>query len=152
MNLDELIREVTISQAERGLLLLRVRDELRMTLTAYQDLFVSAREHDPRKSVAKEAMAVKHEVMSKHNELASVINRLDEEKKELIRMFENNEQIFKEERESANSRHHEDFQFLKRVNNTLKVCSKAFSQHKHLLLQNIFFILATNRCNARSRE
>lgn len=34
--LDELIRQVTISCAERGLLLLRVRDEMRMTTSAYQ--------------------------------------------------------------------------------------------------------------------
>lgn len=34
--LDELIRQVTISCAERGLLLLRVRDEMRMTTAAYQ--------------------------------------------------------------------------------------------------------------------
>lgn len=34
--LDELIRQVTINCAERGLLLLRVRDEMRMTIAAYQ--------------------------------------------------------------------------------------------------------------------
>ena len=33
---DELIREVTINCAERGLLLLRVRDEMHMTIAAYQ--------------------------------------------------------------------------------------------------------------------
>lgn len=35
---DELIREVTINCAERGLLLLRVRDEMHMTIAAYQVL------------------------------------------------------------------------------------------------------------------
>ena len=35
---DELIRQSTINCTERGLLLLRVRDELRMTLHAYQVL------------------------------------------------------------------------------------------------------------------
>lgn len=33
---DEIIRQVTINCAERGLLLLRVRDEMRMTIAAYQ--------------------------------------------------------------------------------------------------------------------
>ncbi len=33
---DELIRQVTVNCAERGLLLLRVRDEMRMSITAYQ--------------------------------------------------------------------------------------------------------------------
>ncbi len=37
--LDELIRQVTISCAERGLLLLRVRDEMRVTIAAYQVCF-----------------------------------------------------------------------------------------------------------------
>ena len=39
--LDELIRQVTINCAERGLLLLRVRDEIRMTVAAYQTLYES---------------------------------------------------------------------------------------------------------------
>ena len=39
--LDELIRQVTINCAERGLLLLRVRDEIRMTIAAYQTLYES---------------------------------------------------------------------------------------------------------------
>jgi dynein light intermediate chain len=34
--MDELIRQVTINCAERGLLLLRVRDEMRMSIAAYQ--------------------------------------------------------------------------------------------------------------------
>lgn len=36
---DEIIRQVTLDQAERGLLLLRVRDEIRMTIAAYQTLY-----------------------------------------------------------------------------------------------------------------
>ena len=36
---DELIRQVTIESPERGLLLCRVRDEVRMTIAAYQTLY-----------------------------------------------------------------------------------------------------------------
>lgn len=36
---DEVIRQVTIECPERGLLLLRVRDEIRMTIAAYQTLY-----------------------------------------------------------------------------------------------------------------
>ena len=36
---DEIIRQVTLSEPERGLLLLRVRDEIKMTIAAYQTLF-----------------------------------------------------------------------------------------------------------------
>ena len=38
---DRLIHQVTINCAERGLLLLRVRDEIRMTIAAYQTLYES---------------------------------------------------------------------------------------------------------------
>lgn len=38
---DELIREVTINCAERGLLLLRIRDEMHMTIAAYQVRFIA---------------------------------------------------------------------------------------------------------------
>jgi dynein light intermediate chain len=39
---DEIIRQVTIECPERGLLLLRVRDEIRMTISSYQTLYESA--------------------------------------------------------------------------------------------------------------
>ncbi len=39
---DEIIRHVTLGEPERGLLLLRVRDEIRMTIQAYQTLYQSS--------------------------------------------------------------------------------------------------------------
>jgi len=39
---DELIRQVTLDGPERGLLLLRVRDEIRMTVDAYKILYESS--------------------------------------------------------------------------------------------------------------
>jgi len=36
---DELIRQVTIDCAERGVLLHRVRDEIKMTIAGYQTLY-----------------------------------------------------------------------------------------------------------------
>jgi dynein light intermediate chain len=36
---DEIIRQVTINCPERGLLLHRVRDEIKMTISAYQTLY-----------------------------------------------------------------------------------------------------------------
>jgi dynein light intermediate chain, axonemal len=39
---DELIRQITINCAERGLLLLRVRDEARMTISSYETLYESS--------------------------------------------------------------------------------------------------------------
>ena len=39
---DEIIRQVTIECPERGLLLMRVRDEIKMTVSSYQTLYESA--------------------------------------------------------------------------------------------------------------
>lgn len=52
--LDELIRQVAINCAERGLLLLRVRDELQMTLRAYQTLYESSVAFGMRKALMAE--------------------------------------------------------------------------------------------------
>ena len=51
---DELIRQVTVNCAERGILLLRVRDEMRMTLAAYQTLYESSIAFGMRKALQAE--------------------------------------------------------------------------------------------------
>ncbi|KAJ2995260.1 Axonemal dynein light intermediate polypeptide 1 [Globomyces sp. JEL0801] len=51
---DELIRQVTISCQERGLLLLRVRDEIRMSIAAYQTLYESSVAFGMRKALQAE--------------------------------------------------------------------------------------------------
>lgn len=48
---DELIRQVTIDCPERGLLLMRVRDEAKMTIAAYQTLYQSSVTFGVRKQV-----------------------------------------------------------------------------------------------------
>jgi len=45
---------VTINCAERGLLLLRVRDEIRMTIAAYQTLYESSVAFGMRKALESE--------------------------------------------------------------------------------------------------
>lgn len=52
--LDEIIRQVTINCAERGLLLLQVRDEIRMTIAAYQTLYKSSVGFGMRKALQAE--------------------------------------------------------------------------------------------------
>eukprot|EP00392_Amoebophrya_sp_AT5.2_P004819 g4828.t1 len=51
---DELIRQICINCPERGLLLLRVRDELRMTIAAYQTLYSSSVTFGTRKQLQSE--------------------------------------------------------------------------------------------------
>ncbi|CAB0038793.1 unnamed protein product [Trichogramma brassicae] len=48
---DEIIRQVTINCAERGLLLLRIRDEIQMTMAAYQTLYQSSIAFGMRKAL-----------------------------------------------------------------------------------------------------
>lgn len=49
-----MIRQVTISCQERGLLLLRVRDEIRMSIAAYQTLYESSVAFGMRKALQAE--------------------------------------------------------------------------------------------------
>ena len=51
---DEIIRQVTLSEPERGLLLLRVREEIKMTISAYQTLYQSSVTFAMRKQLQAE--------------------------------------------------------------------------------------------------
>ena len=51
---DELIRQITLNCSERGLLLLRVRDEIRMTIDAYKTLYDSSVTFGVRKQLQAE--------------------------------------------------------------------------------------------------
>ncbi|KAJ9469607.1 33 kDa inner dynein arm light chain [Diplonema papillatum] len=53
---DELIREVTVTCAERGLLLLRVRDEIRMNISSYKKLYESSIAFGMRKALQAEQL------------------------------------------------------------------------------------------------
>ncbi|XP_023676988.2 axonemal dynein light intermediate polypeptide 1 [Paramormyrops kingsleyae] len=116
---DELIRQVTINCAERGLLLLRVRDEIRMTLAAYQTLYESSVAFGMRKALQTE---------QGKSDMEKKIEQLEKEKKELDRQV--NEQRARceavekreaERRQADEKKHSEEIQFLKRANQQLKV-------------------------------
>ena len=51
---EEIIRQVTIDEPQRGLLLLRVRDEIKMTIQAYQTLYQSSTTFAMRKQLQAE--------------------------------------------------------------------------------------------------
>lgn len=52
---DELIRQLTVQCAERGLLLLRVRNEVHTTIAALQSIYTSGVVFGLQKSLAREA-------------------------------------------------------------------------------------------------
>ena len=76
---DELIRQVTINCAERGLLLLRVRDEIRMTIAAYQTLYESSIAFGMRKALQAEQGKA---------DMEARIKQLEAEKKDLERQVQ----------------------------------------------------------------
>ncbi|KAL7393408.1 hypothetical protein ABVT39_010393 [Epinephelus coioides] len=115
---DELIRQVTINCAERGLLLWRIREEIQMTITAYQMLYESSVAFGMRKALqAKQGKA----------DMEKKISDLEEEKQDLKRQL--NEQKAKcddiekrenDRRQAEEKKHAEEIQFLKRTNQQLK--------------------------------
>ncbi|KAJ3597329.1 hypothetical protein NHX12_000857 [Muraenolepis orangiensis] len=115
---DELIRQVTINCAERGMQLLRVRDEIRMTVAAYQTVVESSMAFGSRKALqAQQGQA------GKENQISD----LEREKQDLERQV--NEQKAKceaverralERQQTEERKHGEDVQLLKRTIQQLK--------------------------------
>ncbi|KAI1231252.1 hypothetical protein IHE44_0008192, partial [Lamprotornis superbus] len=119
---DELIRQTTVSCAERGLLLLRVRDELQLTLSAYQALYESSVAFGVRKALQAEQGKA---------HLENRIAELEEEKKELEKQVREEkakceaiERQETERREIEEKKHSEEVLFLKRTNQQLKKDSR----------------------------
>ena len=86
---DELIRQITINWAERGFLLARVKEEIKMTIQAYQTLFESSIAFGMRKSLQAEQrtaeMHIKIEKLDEENaKLEAEIEHLSEEILELL--------------------------------------------------------------------
>ncbi|EKX52508.1 hypothetical protein GUITHDRAFT_92240, partial [Guillardia theta CCMP2712] len=115
---DELIRQVTINCAERGLLLLRVRDEIRMTIAAYQTLYESSVAFGMRKALQAE---------QGKSDLENRIVQLESEKKDLERQIQDLkakceaiEKRESERRQLDEKKHAEEVQFLRRSNQQLK--------------------------------
>nr|CAH8822199.1 unnamed protein product [Trichobilharzia regenti] len=115
---DELIRQVTINCAERGLLLLRVRDEIRMTIAAYQTLYESSVAFGMRKALQSEQGKA---------DMERTIADLEQEKRDLERQVyelktkcEQIEKRAAEQRQLEEKKHQDEIQFLKRNNQQLK--------------------------------
>ncbi|OQR87860.1 dynein light chain intermediate polypeptide [Thraustotheca clavata] len=108
---DELIREVAINSPERGLLLLRIRDEIRMTTDAYKTLYESSITFGVRKQLqAEQGMG----------SLEDKIAALTEEKREyenkvleLTNKLEVIEKRSSERRSLQEKRYKEEIEFLK---------------------------------------
>ena len=102
---DELIRQITIQCAERGFLLVRVRDEIKMTIQAYQTLYESSIAYGMRKALMAE---------QRKNDMQNSIRQLEEEceslTKEVERLEVDIDETIKhdEEERQREQRSHED--------------------------------------------
>uniref|UniRef100_U3JDT8 Axonemal dynein light intermediate polypeptide 1 n=1 Tax=Ficedula albicollis TaxID=59894 RepID=U3JDT8_FICAL len=115
---DELIRQTTVSCAERGLLLLRVRDELQLTLSAYQALYESSVAFGVRKAL--QAEQGKAHLEKRIAELEGEKRELEKQVSEEKAKCEAIEKQETERREIEEKKHSEEVLFLKRTNQQLK--------------------------------
>jgi len=115
---DELIRQVTITCAERGLLLLRTRDEIRMNLNNLQTLYESSIAFGIRKALIAQQKKQKME-----NDLRDLDGRkkeLEDQLRELTEKYDSMEANEEETRAAETAQHTEEVEKLKKSNETLK--------------------------------
>lgn len=115
---DEIIRQVTINCAERGLLLLRVRDEIRMTIAAYQTLYESSVAFGMRKAL--QAEQGKADIETKVQNLENEKKDLERQVQELKAKCESVEKREQERRAAEERKHNDELQYQKRTIQQLK--------------------------------
>lgn len=114
---DEIIRQVTVSCAERGLLLLRVRDEARMTIAAYKTLYESSVAFGMRKAL--QAEQGKLDMQSTIRELERQKEELERQVVELHAKCEATERREAERRAQEEKKHQEEVAFYRKQHQTL---------------------------------
>lgn len=115
---DEIIRQVTIDCSARGLLLVRVRDEMRTTIAAYQSLYESAVTWGMRKAMQVEQG--KDDVYALNASLKEEKKALEQKNAELeakIQAIEKREEDYRAQKEKE---HADETAFLKRQTAQLK--------------------------------
>ena len=125
---DELIRQVTIECPERGLLLLKVRDEIKNTISSYRTLYESAILFGIRKQLEAEVGK---------DQLKKEISELERKKVELISQkieLDNQIKLFEKESEERNkmenAKREEESAFLRQQNENLDKYLKSIDQSK----------------------
>jgi dynein light intermediate chain, axonemal len=109
---DEIIRQIALQCLERGLLLVRVRDELRTTKQAYQTLYESAIAYGMRKALQAEQEKI--EMSEKIKALETENKELESQVETLERQIEETEAKDIEDREKAEKLHQESVEQLKK--------------------------------------
>ena len=125
---DEIIRQVTIECPEGGLLLLRVRDEIKMTIASYQTLYESAILFGIRKQL--QAEAGKEELKKKKQELEARKKKLTDKKLQLENKLKAFDKQIAERNEIENAKREEEITFLKQQNDNLEKFLNSIDQAK----------------------
>ena len=111
---DELIRQITIQCAERGFLLVRVRDEIKMTIQAYQTLYESSIAYGMRKALMAEQK--KNEMQTNIQQLRTMCDELDGECAKLDQQIVDIVKKDEEERGRERKAHEDQVEYLKALN------------------------------------
>ena len=111
---DEIIREVTINCAERGFLLVRVRDEIKMTIQAYQTLYESSIAYGMRKALQAEQNKAEMllKIQSIEDECGYLEDEVDELKRKIIRMLKDE----RGDKERAREEHEQNKEAIRSIN------------------------------------
>eukprot|EP01033_Poteriospumella_lacustris_P008360 gene8360-6033_t len=115
---DELIRQITINCAERGLLLLRVRDEARMTISAYETLYESSIAYGVRKALVAEQKKI--DLEAKIKELSAAKRELQQQVENLKTTIDQTVNRAREKREAEEKAHSDEVERLQKTNEQLK--------------------------------
>jgi dynein light intermediate chain len=115
---DEVIRQTTLGCVERGRLLLRVRDEVRMTTAAYQALYESSVAFGMRKALMAEQR--KSELRARAKLLAAEVRDLERQGEQAQARMAELEAGEKERFGAEEERHQGEVAKLKGVNEELK--------------------------------
>ena len=127
---DEIIRQVTIECPERGLLLLRVRDEIKMTIASYQTLYESAVLFGIRKQL--QAEAGKEELKKRKEELEEKKRKLTEKKIQLENKLKAFDKQIEERNQIEKAKREEEITYLKEQNENLEKFLQSIDQAKAL--------------------
>ena len=123
---DEIIRQVTIDNAERGLLLLKVRDEIKMSIASYQILYESALLYGIRKQLQSEdaKMELKKELEEKEKKNIELTNKKINLEKKLMALKKH----FAERKEIEANKREKDMTFLNQQRESLEKIIRNLSQ------------------------
>jgi dynein light intermediate chain len=115
---DEIIRQITINCAERGFLLVRVRDEIKMTIQAYQTLYESSIAYGMRKALMAEQR--KNEMQSNIKHLEDTCDELNHEVDRLHQEIDDIVKRDKEDCQREQKAHEDSVEYLKALNQDYK--------------------------------